>query len=78
MIRRTLARIGCSVKTVSPGADFLRSVRGSKPELIILGTMRRQLERGVFCRLLKDDAQAGSIPVVALLGSDPTTEQWDQ
>ena len=77
-IRRTLARIGCSVKTVRRDEDFVRAAKRIRPQVILLGAVRGNPGRAALCRMLKSDARARSIPVLALLDSRPTREQWSQ
>jgi len=38
-IRRALARLGCSVRTVELHQDLLRAVEASKPDMILLGAV---------------------------------------
>lgn len=77
-IRRTLARIGCSLKTVKPDDDFLRAVKRVHPHLILVGALGGNPGRAALCRMLKADARARSIPVLALLDSRSTPEHWSQ
>lgn len=77
-IRRTLARLGCVVKAVHPDQNLLRVVKTSKPDMILLGAVRGRPGRGALCRLLKQDPQARYIPVLALLDSRSTSEEWNQ
>ncbi len=77
-IRRTLARIGCSVKTVRRDEDLVRAAKRIRPHVILLGAVRGNPGRAALCRMLKSDARARSIPVLALLDSRPTREQWSQ
>jgi len=77
-IRRALARLGCSVRTVRPGEDLLRAVKQSRPDVILLGAVRGDGSRVTLCRLLKHDPEARSVPLLALLGSRPRPEQWSQ
>ncbi len=77
-IKRTLARLGCSVKIVSPDQDLLRVVKKSNPDMVVLGMVRGNSGRGALCRLLKRDPQARSIPVLALLESRPSPAHWSQ
>ncbi len=77
-IRRTLARVGCAVKTVGPDEDLVRIVRRTRPQVILLGAVRGDRESAALCRALKSDAEARHIPVLALLDSPPTSGQWKQ
>ncbi len=77
-IRRALARVGCSLRSVKPDEDFLRVVKHARPQLILLGAVSGNSGRSAVCRMLKSDAQARSIPLLALLDSRPTHAQWSQ
>ena len=77
-IKRTLARLGCSVKSVQPNSDILCAVKALKPDMILLGPVRGKPGRGGLCRLLKHDPQARYIPVLALLDSRSAPDQWNQ
>lgn len=77
-IGRVLARIGCSLKSVKPDEDFVRIVKRARPQLILMGALSGNPRRSSLCRMLKSDAQARSIPVLALLDSRPTHAQWSQ
>lgn len=77
-IKRALARIGCSVKTVKPDEDFVRVVKRARPQLILVGAFPANPGRPSLCRMLKSDARTRSIPVLALLDSRPTHARWSQ
>lgn len=77
-VRQALSRIGCSLKTVRPGEDFVRLVKRARPQLILLGAVSGNPGRSALCRMLKNDVQARSIPVLALLDARPTREEWGQ
>ena len=77
-IRRALARLGCSLKSVKPDGDFVRAVKRARPQVILLGAVRGNPGRADLYRMLKSDAQARSIPVLALLDSRPAHAQWSQ
>lgn len=77
-LRRTLARLGCSVKTVPSGQDLLHAVKVSRPDMIVLGAIRGRPGRGVLCRFLKRDPHARHIPVLALLDSRSHPDEWNQ
>ncbi len=77
-IKRTLARLGCAVKTLHPDQDLLRVIKESKPDMVLLGAVRGKPGRHTLCRLLKHDPQARYVPVLALLDSRSTHDQWNQ
>lgn len=77
-IRRMLARLGCSVKTVDPTSELLCAVRQSKPDVILLARVRGHPGRAALCRLLKEDARARAVPVLALLDAHPSPAEWSQ
>ncbi len=77
-IRRALARLGCSVRTVELDQDLLRAVKAWKPDMILLGAVSERPGRRALCRLLKNDPQVRHIPVLALLGSRSAPDQWNQ
>lgn len=77
-LRRILSRLGCPVRTVKRGEDLLRLVKRTQPALILLGPVVGHPGRAALCRLLKTDARARGIPVLALLDFPPTPGQWRQ
>jgi diguanylate cyclase (GGDEF)-like protein len=77
-IKGALARLGCSLKSVKPDGDFVRAVKRARPQVILLGAVRGNPGRADLYRMLKNDAQARSILVLALLDSRPAHAQWSQ
>lgn len=70
-IKRALARLGCSIRTVEASDDLVRVVRRTRPRLVVLGAVRGAPGRGGLCRLLKRDARARAVPLLALLAARP-------
>jgi two-component system, OmpR family, alkaline phosphatase synthesis response regulator PhoP len=64
LIRYTLAREGFEVILATNGADALRQVRESRPDLVLLDLMLPQLNGWELCRRLKQDAATRALPVI--------------
>ena len=68
LIRFNLAREGYEVVVTHTGADALKQVRDSRPDIILLDIMVPQLNGWEVCRRLKQDATTGTIPVIMVTG----------
>ena len=75
MIRYNLHKAGYDVLVSGNGADALRQVRESRPDVILLDLMVPQLNGWEVCRRLKQDASTRSIPVIMVSGR---TEEGDK
>ncbi len=78
VIERALADIGYRVNVVTPGSNFLSTVKQWEPDLIILGRGKPRSGQVTLLRLLKTDSRTRSVPVLALLDSRPSAEVWAQ
>lgn len=68
MLRRGLAFEGYDVKTASNGADGLRAVLNSDPDVVILDVMMPQVDGFEVCRRLREGGS--SVPVLMLTAKD--------
>jgi two-component system, OmpR family, phosphate regulon response regulator PhoB len=64
LIRFNLTREGYEVVVAPTGADALKQVRDSRPDIILLDIMVPHLNGWEVCRRLKQDAATGTIPVI--------------
>jgi DNA-binding response OmpR family regulator len=68
MIRYNLAREGYDVRVASNGADALRQIKETKPDVVLLDIMVPQLNGWEICRRLKQDRETKAIPVIMVTG----------
>ena len=68
LIRFNLTREGYEVVVAPTGADALKQVRESRPDIILLDIMVPQLNGWEVCRRLKHDADTKNIPVIMVTG----------
>jgi DNA-binding response OmpR family regulator len=68
LIRYNLAREGYEVVLVPNGADALKLIQDSRPDVVLLDIMIPQLNGWEVCRRLKQDAGTRSIPVIMVTG----------
>lgn len=66
LVRYNLAREGYDVACETTGDGVLTRVRSEHPDLIILDLMLPGMNGLDVCRLLKNDPETGSIPVIML------------
>ena len=64
LLRYTLARVGFEVVLAANGADALREIRDSRPDLVLLDLMLPQLNGWELCRRLKQDPVTRTLPVI--------------
>jgi two-component system, OmpR family, alkaline phosphatase synthesis response regulator PhoP len=68
LIRFNLTRESYEVVVAATGADALKYVRESRPDIVLLDIMVPQLNGWEVCRRLKQDAATGAIPVIMVTG----------
>ncbi|QWU17774.1 two-component system, OmpR family, response regulator MprA [Paenibacillus sophorae] len=68
MLRRGLAFEGYDVKTASNGADGLRAVLNSDPDVVVLDVMMPQVDGFEVCRRLREGGS--TVPVLMLTAKD--------
>ena len=61
-----LQREGFQVRTARSGADALRQVKASLPDLVVLDLMLPELDGLEVCRRLRRDVATASLPVIML------------
>lgn len=68
MLRRGLAFEGYDVKTAVNGADGLRAILSSDPDVVILDVMMPQVDGFEVCRRLREGGS--NVPVLMLTAKD--------
>jgi two-component system alkaline phosphatase synthesis response regulator PhoP len=68
LIRYNLVKEGWEVLSVSNGAEALRRVRETRPDIVLLDIMVPQLNGWEVCRRLKQDPETRGIPVIMVTG----------
>jgi DNA-binding response OmpR family regulator len=68
LIRYNLVKEGWDVLTASSGAEALKRVRESRPDVVLLDIMVPQLNGWEVCRRLKEDPETRAIPVIMVTG----------
>ena len=66
LIAHHLTREGFQCREVATGAEALRAVRASVPDLIVLDLMLPQIDGLEVCRRLRGDAATAAIPIIML------------
>ena len=66
LIAHHLGREGFQCREVSTGAEALRAVRTSAPDLIVLDLMMPEIDGLEVCRRLRGDAATAAIPIIML------------
>ncbi|MDF2721317.1 MAG: transcriptional regulator [Paenibacillus sp.] len=73
MLRRTLAFEGYSVATAGNGADGLRQMLGTEPNLLILDVMMPQMDGWEVCRRVRESGS--SVPILMLTAKDEVADR---
>ncbi len=68
LIRYNLVKEGWDVLTASSGAEALKRVRESRPDVVLLDIMVPHLNGWEVCRRLKEDPETRGIPVIMVTG----------
>ena len=66
LVEYNLARSGYGVRSVTTGEDALRSARAESFDLVLLDLMLPGVDGLEVCRVLKNDPQTSSIPILML------------
>ena len=66
LIAHHLGREGFRCREVASGAEALRAVRASIPDLIVLDLMLPEIDGLEVCRRLRGDAATASVPIIML------------
>jgi DNA-binding response OmpR family regulator len=61
-----LAREGLRCRTASTGAEALRAVRSTIPDLIVLDLMLPEMDGLEVCRRLRSDGRSAEVPIIML------------
>ena len=70
-----LSRKGHTVTKAGGGAECLKILKTSVPDLILLDIMMEPMDGWETLKLMKSDARTKSVPVIMLTGKPPT---WDE
>lgn len=66
LVRYNLDKEGYRVETVTSGEDAMRTARLNPPDLVVLDLMLPGIDGLEVCRLLKNNPQTSSVPIVML------------
>jgi phosphate regulon transcriptional regulator PhoB len=66
LIVHHLAREGFRCRTASTGAEALREVRASLPDLVVLDLMLPEMDGLELCRRLRGDPASAAVPIIML------------
>jgi signal transduction histidine kinase len=75
-IARTLQQVGFRVKEAATGREGLRRARTDAPDLILLDVKLPDIDGFEVSRLLKEDPETASIPVLQMTATYGSTENW--
>ncbi len=75
VLEKGLAAEGYSVITTSRGNDVIDLAKSKRPDLIILDLEMPDMYGGDIARMLKDDPETKTIPVMFLTGMFPKEEK---
>lgn len=74
LLQYNLEREGCKVFTANSGEQCLEKVNTKLPDLILLDLMLPEIDGLEVCKILKNDVQTSSIPIIILSAKGEETD----
>ena len=75
LIEACLAGVDCQVRTAEDGTAALKSIRASRPDLVLLDVQMPGMNGYEVCRRIKSDAATRLLPVVMITSLDRTSDR---
>src|SRR5438093_2380523 len=66
---------GYTVVTAASGAEALKQVEAEKPDLVLLDVVMPEMSGYEVCRKIRENPEAGILPVVMVTALDPSEER---